>query len=259
MVKLKVRELDKGVALSQTKNHRSVNPLICQQKLTARIEYLLRKYPDEILPSLSKEDLRQETWLAVMTALERYDGRKQGLQKYIDERIKGAICDVMRKEGGRFGKGRGYAVYSRYQSLLRNEGVDSLAPEEVAERLGITVEAAKRAVAYKAYEVVYFEFVGSNDHHETEVFSLLDVLHDEAAVTDEDRHYSQEISLVLARLIDKLPPVQQIIINEYYFQEKTLKQIGDSVELSESRVSYLLDKAIGKLRFQFIQEKTRPL
>ncbi len=259
MVRAGIRELDKEATLPRIKNHRPINPLICQQKITARIEYLLRKYPDEILPSLSKEDLRQETWLAVMAALERYDGRKHGLQKYLDERIKGAICDVMRKEGSRFGKGRGYAAYSRYQSLLRNEGVDNLAPEEVAERLGITVEAAKRAIAYKAYEVVYFEVVGSNDHHETEVFSLLDVLHDETAVTDEDRHYSQEISLVLARLIDKLPPVEQTIVNEYYFQEKTLKQIGDGVELSESRVSYLLDKAIGKLRFRLIQAKARLL
>jgi RNA polymerase sigma factor for flagellar operon FliA len=46
----------------------------------------------------------------------------------------------------------------------------------------------------------------------------------------------------------QLPPRERRILSLYYFQEATMRQIGDAIGVNESRVSQLHARAIDRLR-----------
>ena len=58
----------------------------------------------------------------------------------------------------------------------------------------------------------------------------------------------QETKRILAEAIDKLTEKEQKVIALYYFEELTLKEISNVLEVSESRVSQLHTKALKKMK-----------
>ncbi len=58
----------------------------------------------------------------------------------------------------------------------------------------------------------------------------------------------QELKRILAEAIDSLTEKEQRVIALYYFEELTLKEISNILEVSESRVSQLHTKSLKKMR-----------
>jgi RNA polymerase sigma factor for flagellar operon FliA len=58
----------------------------------------------------------------------------------------------------------------------------------------------------------------------------------------------EEIKTTLANAIDCLPERERMVIALYYYEGLTLKEIGEIMEISESRVSQIHTKAIFRLR-----------
>jgi RNA polymerase sigma factor for flagellar operon FliA len=58
----------------------------------------------------------------------------------------------------------------------------------------------------------------------------------------------EEIKETLAATIDYLPERERMVIALYYYEGLTLKEIGEIMEISESRVSQIHTKAIFRLR-----------
>ena len=66
-----------------------------------------------------------------------------------------------------------------------------------------------------------------------------------------------EIRKIMIDAIDRLPEKERLVISLYYYDELTMKEIGEVLEITESRVSQIHTKAVlrlrGKLR-NFIQD-----
>jgi RNA polymerase sigma factor for flagellar operon FliA len=98
-----------------------------------------------------------------------------------------------------------------------------------------------------AHVIVSLDGAGSGED-EGEVQSLRDLLHDpDEAGTDE---VVEENELVerLGSAIEALPPRDRLVLNLYYHEELTLKEISRVIEVSESRVSQIHTAAVMKLR-----------
>ena len=99
-----------------------------------------------------------------------------------------------------------------------------------------------------AHVIISLDGASSGGEDEGEVQSLRDLLHDpDEAGTDE---VVEENELVerLSSAIDSLPPRDRLVLNLYYHEELTLKEISRVIEVSESRVSQIHTAAVMKLR-----------
>ena len=63
-----------------------------------------------------------------------------------------------------------------------------------------------------------------------------------------------ELRAFLVIAMDKLTAQEKLVIALYYYEELTLKEIGEVMSISESRVSQIHTRAVSKLR-NMVQEK----
>jgi RNA polymerase sigma factor for flagellar operon FliA len=66
-----------------------------------------------------------------------------------------------------------------------------------------------------------------------------------------DHMMAQEIKEVIADGIKALPEKEQMVVSLYYYDGLTLKEIGEIMGLTESRVSQIHTKTIMRLRARF--------
>ena len=76
----------------------------------------------------------------------------------------------------------------------------------------------------------------------------MEMLEDDNAVDALEMVEVQEVKELLARSIAKLPDKEKMVIYLYYYEGLTLKEIGLTLNLSESRISQLHTKAVLRLR-----------
>ena len=77
---------------------------------------------------------------------------------------------------------------------------------------------------------------------------MRDLLHDPNAAGTDEVVEENELVERLSAAIDSLPPRDRLVLNLYYHEELTLKEISRVIEVSESRVSQIHTAAVMKLR-----------
>ncbi|HNJ66198.1 MAG TPA: sigma-70 family RNA polymerase sigma factor, partial [Turneriella sp.] len=93
-----------------------------------------------------------------------------------------------------------------------------------------------------------------NDENEEMVF--VDTLESPEALNPDTIVEREEIKNMIVECIKKLPDREKKVIVLYYYEDLTLKEIGEVLEVTESRVSQLHTKAIMRLRGRLSQMKS---
>ena len=78
--------------------------------------------------------------------------------------------------------------------------------------------------------------------------SLLDTIRDPNAIDPEAEAHTAELKDRLADAIESLPDRERLVIALYYYENLTLREIGEVLGVTESRVSQLHTKAVLGLR-----------
>ena len=166
-------------------------------------------------------------------------------ETYASLRIRGAIIDQIRKMDWipRTIRQKQKKIETAMQELERELGRTPNS-EELAEYLEVTVEEVEQMISQANLSNLnsldeYLE-QGSDVYTEPSGRPRFD--QPEQVV---DR---QETKRILAEAIDKLTEKEQKVIALYYFEELTLKEISNVLEVSESRVSQLHTKALKKMK-----------
>ena len=76
----------------------------------------------------------------------------------------------------------------------------------------------------------------------------METLEDKNSISPEESLEDKEKLEILAEAIEKLKDKDKLILNLYYYEKLTLKEIGQILEVSESRVCQLHSRAIRNLR-----------
>lgn len=195
--------------------------------------------------SVAVEDLYQAGMIGLLDALKRFDSSKgASFETYAGIRIRGAMVDEVRK--GEWAPRSVHRNARRIQQVIRdieNQTGTDARDRDIADRLGVSIEE---------YHAML------HDSMATRLFSLteLDSVEDTVSIGLQHEHSENPLDDLqngvfrthLARAIEQLPEREQLVISLYYDEELNLKEIGQVLGVSESRVSQIHSQAAQRLR-----------
>ncbi len=218
---------------------------------TPLIRYVAGRIAMRLPSHVVLDDLMSAGVLGLIDAVDKFDpAKKVKFKTYAEFRIRGAILDELRAmdwvpRSVRRKSTNLEEVYNRLQNQLGRPAAD----EEVAEELGVSLEEF-----YKLLDEVRGVNLLSLDDSE----SPLAKLDSEQILKAMGRQDEGEDPLVLlglaelrdqvARAIESLPEKEMLVVSLYYYDELTMREIGEVLGYTESRISQMHTKAILRLR-----------
>jgi RNA polymerase sigma factor for flagellar operon FliA len=214
------------------------------------VKYVAGRLASSLPQNVDTADLISYGIFGLIDAIEKFDlSRAIKFETYAIARIKGAIIDELRAMDWvpRSVRSRAREIEQTYVAL-ENELRRVPDDQEVADRMGITVKEFGAILAKLSYtSVVSFEELwvgGERDDTQSAIGSI----RDESAEDPVAMFESVEIKDILAEAIERLPEREKTVIALYYYEGLTLKEIGQVLGVTESRVSQLHTKAVLRLR-----------
>jgi len=208
-------------------------------------ERIHTKLPDEV----DVEDLMSAGIFGLMDAIDAFDlERGVKFETYCAPRIRGAILDELRSMDWvpRLVRSRSSQVDQARKSLEKEKGRKPTDPE-IAEKLQMSDEEYAKirkdagAVGVVSLNRKWFETDSNKDVREIDVFEDARQVNPFTAVQQRD----------LKDLITQgLSRAERLILILYYYEEMTMKEIGVTLDLSESRVSQMHSSILARLKAQ---------
>lgn len=192
------------------------------------------------------EDLIQAGMVGLLEAAQKYDDSKgASFETYAGIRIRGSIVDEMRRgDWAPRSVHRNARKVAEAVSVVEKKHGRDAKDYEVAEELGIELDE-------------YYDIV--KDSASTRLFSYEDTFEeDDARITPSlsgvtlvgpsEAVHKGALQEALSIAIKGLPEREQMVLSLYYEQEMNLKEIGQVLGVSESRVSQLHSQAAVRLK-----------
>ncbi|UMZ73388.1 sigma-70 family RNA polymerase sigma factor [Natranaerofaba carboxydovora] len=243
------------------KNHDSKILEDLLEKNISLVEHQVKKIYSNHLTTylnITKEDLISFGLMGLLDSFNKYDFKKEiSFESYARLRIKGSIIDGIRKFDFAPRYFREKAInYSEASFKLEKDFGRPPTEKELASYIGITVGELQKFWQKASYLTpLYLDKLISFEDEDSETFK--DRLADDKQPSPEEAFEKQIDSKLLKDLIEDLPEREQLILSLYYYEDLTIKEIAEVMEISESRVSQLHSKAIYRLRGKLAWRKNR--
>lgn len=213
------------------------------------VKYVVGRIRVNLPSSICTDDLAGYGVEGLIDAINKYRLDKGAkFETYALTRIRGAIIDRVRSQDWvpRVVKQRLKMVQKATQELSDKFGRTPTA-EELAEVLETTPDKIQEIVA-DAHKISVLSLYEKKDLSNSDSTELIDTIRDSSAVTPLEKLEEKDSKKELERALARLPERERVILALYYHENMTMKEIGESIEVSESRVCQLHAQAIMKLR-----------
>ncbi|MGD9572373.1 MAG: FliA/WhiG family RNA polymerase sigma factor [Thermoleophilia bacterium] len=214
------------------------------------VRYVAGRMNSHLPQHVEEADLISYGLEGLIGALERFDTDRQvKFETYAVARIKGSIIDQLRSLDWvpRSVRARSREI-ERKSNELEHKLQRAPTDEELAEALGMTVEEFQAAITQISNSTIVALDETWSVSSGGEPLSLKDTISDTRVTNPEDVLEVTELRDALADAIARLPEREKIVVALYYYDGLTLRQIGDVLGVTESRVSQLHTKAILRLK-----------
>lgn len=217
------------------------------------IKYIAGRLALRLPSHIALEDLISSGIIGLMDAVQKFDPSKNiSFKTYAEFRIKGAILDDLRSLDWipRSVRKKTHLIEHAYLELQRTLGRPAEA-EEVSESLGLALEEfyqlldETKGVSLIELEGVWRALNRGSDLADT---NLPEILQDESIRDPATALHFGELQEILVRAIDALPDKEKLLISLYYYEELTMKEVGEIMGYTESRISQLHTQAVLRLR-----------
>lgn len=254
---------DKGrvswISLSMEEKNRYV------EQYSPLIKYLADRLAARLPDHINRDDLISSGVLGLIDAVDKFDPSRSIMFKtYAEFRIKGAMLDELRsldwvprsirKKSSDLEK-----LIQRLEGELGRPPSD----EETAAALNISVpEYLKLLNEVSAINILDLDaFKATDKTGAKESRDIYDILADENALDALSVLTQGELRDVLAQAIEELGEKERLVITLYYHEELTMKEIGQVMGYTESRISQLHTKSLMRLRAKlrrYFEERIPP-
>ncbi len=210
-----------------------------------KVRYIADRIAAKLPPSVERDDLYGAGVVGLIDAVERFDSsRGIAFTTFAEMRVRGAILDNLRLSdwASRTVRRRAREIQAAYVHLEQKNG-RSVTEEEVAEHLNIDISELRENLR----DIRGLKVSNLDERDEETGLCVADLVPDTSLSPLEElgnREYRENLALA----IDKLPERERQVIALYYVEELTMKEIGDVLGVTESRVSQLRSQAIVRMR-----------
>jgi len=216
-------------------------------------ERIYSRLPDEV----DIQDLMSAGLFGLMDAIDAFDlERGVKFETYCAPRIRGAILDELRSMDWvpRLVRHRTSRVEGARQKFEMSQG-RSPTENELADRLSLEGEEFDKfmrdssAVSISSLARKCFQSDGSKDVRE------IDIIKDESQNNPFNEIQRRDVKDLITKGLSR---AERLIVILYYYEEMTMKEIGATLDLSESRVSQMHSSILLRLKAQ-MQHREREL
>ena len=202
------------------------------------------------MPShVDRADLTSYGMFGLLDAIDKFDihaGVK--FETYASRRIRGSIVDELRSMDWVPRSVRRKAreierAIAHLQATLHRPPSD----EELADELEISLEQLEDNLTQVSMTSLA-ALDGALTNVDGDTISVIDTVVDDEDVTPEDVIDEQAMRQLLGQAVDRLTEREQTVIALYYFEGMTLRQVGEILGVTESRVCQIHSKAILTMR-----------
>lgn len=209
--------------------------------LVKRIAYhLMSRLP----PTVQVDDLIQSGMIGLLEAARNYDATQgASFETYAGIRIRGSMLDEIRKgDWAPRSLHRKVREITRAVSQLEAEHGRDARDGEVAERVGVSIDEYYRTLQdASGYRVFSFEDLQTKEEGMSE--GLTAKIPEPLEEVEED-----QFKAALAREIAGLPERERLVMSLYYKEELNLRETGEVLGVSESRVCQIHSQALIRLK-----------
>jgi RNA polymerase sigma factor for flagellar operon FliA len=211
------------------------------------VRFLALRIRERLPQQVEMEDLISAGIVGLMDALQKFDPTKKvQFRTYAQFRVRGAMLDSLRALdwGPRDLRRKGRAVEEAIRSLSTSLGKPPT-ESEVAKEMGLDLNTYQQLLGeLSGLELSSLNATPGEDAG-VEALALL------PAGPEDDpflQCQSSEMRRLLARAIQELPERERMVLTLYYYEELTMREVGATLGVVESRVSQLHSSAMARLR-----------
>jgi len=219
------------------------------------VKSLAQRFSVYSSPCCDSDDLVNSGIIGLLDALEKYDPTEQAsFRTYAKCRIRGAMLDEIRnlKWAPRSIQEKIRALKNAHakleQKLSRQPTED-----ELAHALNMNLHQFRKMMLQIGPSAIFFHSLRNPETDD--IYQFEASCEDTKAVKPIDYVLSEEAKIILTEAIKLLSKKESLVVSLYYYEEMTMKEIGQVLSLTESRVCQIHAKALFNL-FQILRTKT---
>lgn len=208
--------------------------------------YVVGRVKVALPPTFSIEDISSYGVEGLIDAVEKYSPNKGArFETYALMRIRGNIIDKIRSQDflPRSARKKIKDVKEAQEGLRQKLGRQPTS-SEIGEVLGLEKEKVDQILAEDTTITSLYDKKGSSE----DSVEVIDTIQDTKSLTPHENMEEKDVKKELEHALKRLPERERMIMVLYYHENMTLKEIGEAIEVSESRVCQLHAQAIMKLK-----------
>ncbi len=219
------------------------------------VKYVVHQASLPLNSILNEEDFINIGMLGLNEAIERFDlGRGVKFESYAMPRIKGIIQDELRKLDWLSRTARKKAhEFLQAKDSLRSEVGREVSPEEIIEKLNITPDKYQSYLQAAAAAKSSLSISESTQTFKNDDDEEVDILN-EIPNPEEDNYLTRventERVSFLTTYLQKLNEKKRLVMTLYYYENLTFKEIGNVINVSESRICQIHTQVLNDLRLR---------
>lgn len=221
------------------------------------VKYIANRVAMRLPPHIEVADLVNAGILGLIDAVEKFDPSKEvKFKTYAEIRIRGAILDELRSMDWipRSVRKVINQMMNAYHELEQHLGRPAR-DEEMAEQLGVQMDEFYRLLKQSAgVPLISLDVTMDPEDKRRDILSCII---DPKSTNAFGVLGLNEVKDSVAHAIEDLPEKEKEVISLYYYDELTMKEIGEVLDLTESRVSQIHTKAILRLRVRINNLKSK--
>jgi RNA polymerase sigma factor FliA len=216
------------------------------------VKYVAGRLGSGLPAHVDENDLVSYGLLGLIGAIERFDPERDiKFETYAIARIKGSIIDELRAMDW-----VPRSVRSRARDIERAIGElerklhRAPSDEEIAEKLGVSTDDLNESLSEigRSSIAALDELWTVSSSGGGDQVALIDTIEDTQGPEPQSELAQTELREALGEAIARLPEREKLVVTLYYYEELTLREIGEVLGVTESRVSQLHTKAILRLK-----------
>ncbi len=213
------------------------------------IKFIAQKRAIRLPSNLELDDLISSGVIGLLDAMEKYDpSRDNKFKTYAEFRIRGSILDELRAQDWIPRSVRDKAkMLDRAIGTLETELGRIPKEEEIAAQLKMTMPEY-HSLVNQVRPVSVLSIDEKDTFSSVDKKSLLQILEKCKFSNPLSQLSMKSVKETVAESIESLPERQRLVLSLYYYEDMNLKEIGQILRVTESRVSQLHAQAISRLR-----------